>query len=65
MSPDGFQRMVLLLATDSGAAAAFLEAALISRFQETRGCRNIASGGEGLRPAGGPFFTYVVTNLSA
>ena len=60
LSAEGFDRMVLLLATDSGNAAAFLEAALIGRFQKTRGCRNVAPGGEGLKPTAGPFFTYLV-----
>lgn len=62
LSSDGFETMVLLLATDCGAAAAYLEAALIKQFQQTRGCRNVASGGEGLRPTAGPFFTYLVIN---
>ena len=60
LSPDSFERMVVLLATDSGNAAAFLEAALIALFQHTTGCRNVATGGEGLRPTEGPFFTYLV-----
>ena len=64
-SPDRFRRMILLLATHSGPAAAFLEAALIGRFQNTRGCRNIASGGEGLKPTVGPFFTYLVISIRA
>ena len=60
LSLDSYERMVLLLATDNGDAAAFLEAALIALFQGTDGCRNVATGGEGLRPTEGPFFTYLV-----
>ena len=59
-SSDKYAKMVVLLISARGEAAAFLEAALISKLQATIGCRNIASGGEGLRPAEGPFFTYLV-----
>lgn len=54
-SADKYIKMVVLLISDRGEAAAFLEAALIKQFRDTAGCRNIASGGEGLRPAEGPF----------
>jgi len=59
-SADKYSQIVVLLISARGEAAAFLEAALISKFQATAGCRNIASGGEGLRPAEGPVFTYLV-----
>ena len=59
-SAERFDRMILLLATDSGPAAAFLEAALISRFKKFGGCRNVASGGESLKPTIEVFFTYLV-----
>ena len=54
-SPDKYIKMVLLLMSASGEAAAFLEAALIDKFRETAVCRNVAAGGEGLRPTEGPF----------
>lgn len=60
LSHDNFDRMVILFATDRGEAAAFLEAALIGMFKQNEGCRNIASGGESVRPTYGPFFTYMV-----
>ena len=55
LSHERFESMVVLLATDRGDAAAYLEAALISRFQHIPGCRNVAPGGEGLIPSEGPF----------
>ena len=65
LSPDKFERMVLLLATDRGDGAAYLEAALIQRFQQTVGCRNVAPGGEGLNPTPGLMFTYLVISAPA
>ena len=51
--------MHLLWSSDSHEAAGMVEAALIMRFLERPGRRNVALGGEG--PEGpAPYFTYVV-----
>jgi hypothetical protein len=54
-----YEQLYLLACFEETSGAQMLEAALISHFRETSGCRNEAPGGEGLtgKP---PFFTYLV-----
>ena len=57
---DNYFEMLVIFHGDSSGAA-FL-AALIHQFRDVSGCRNIASGGEGIARAwvGDSFYTYVV-----
>ena len=64
---DDFKHM-MLLHQDETRACGFLESALISKFGQTCGCRNVAPGGEGIRKfqpnivklvSGSPAVSYV------
>lgn len=56
-----FATMIVLAETQTIEGAAFLEAALIDKYGKRSGCRNIASGGEGVSVSRtGPCYVYVV-----
>lgn len=59
---DRYQQMIVVMEVQTSDAAGFAEAALINVFRGTCGCRNDASGGEGLpaKPLVVPYFIYVV-----
>ena len=56
---EGYTSMHLLYATESRDAVCMMEAALIKEFKGSRGCKNIAPGGEGASGRA-PHFAYCV-----
>jgi hypothetical protein len=58
---EGWHGMLVIYATESAIAAAFLEAHMIYVYKDTHGCRNVRTGGDSsCVSADGPHFTYIV-----